>query len=81
MKRYSIINKATTHACMEQSPAGDWVQYKAAQQLERELNQWRECANKLASINLQTVPLICLEPDERTALSMLENLNNRRGDA
>ena len=27
MNRYSIINKRDTHACMEQSNAGDWVPY------------------------------------------------------
>ena len=47
----------------------------ARQFLVDENNKWRECANKLADCNLKTVPLICLEPDERVALSTLENLN------
>jgi hypothetical protein len=41
MNRYSIINKESTHACMEQSPAGDWVTYQDAQQLANELDDIR----------------------------------------
>ena len=48
MNRYSIINKESTHACMEQSPAGDFVPYQDALQLERELNDLRKTAGFVA---------------------------------
>ena len=66
MNRYSIINKESTHACMEQSPAGDWVTYQDAKQLETQLQAWHETFGT----NQLTHALARLESAEKRAAAM-----------
>jgi hypothetical protein len=42
--------------------------------MKRELNDWRECATKLANATVKAVPLICLDPEERQAGELFDKL-------
>jgi hypothetical protein len=75
MNRYSLINKATTHACMEQSPSGDWVPYQDAQQLETQLQAWQESFGT----NQLTHALARLEAAEKRAAAMPNDRTEARG--
>ena len=52
-----------------------------ARQLERELNKWRDCATRLAACTVKAVPLVCLDLEEKAAMTMFDNLNSRRRNA